>query len=143
MVEMVFKEQHNWASNWSAIIWWLNWFWIKLNKLSSEVLSSVMSSRVHSNSYSNHRSSRPSFSRQLRNRCSVCIRVFKWLPVLFIVSVLCWGYYAYVIQLNLFNIESVILKTLYLSVFHVIYVLTMWSYWQTIFTDSAHIPRDV
>ena len=103
----------------------------------------VMSSRVHSNSYSGHRSPRPSFSRQLRNRCSLCIRVFKWLPVLFIVSVLCWGYYAYVIQLNLINIESVIIKALYLSVFHVIYVLTMWSYWQTIFTESAHIPRDV
>ncbi|CAG2164560.1 unnamed protein product [Oppiella nova] len=104
-----------------------------------------MSSRVHSN-YSHPRngsvSSRPSFSRQLRNRCDLCIRIFKWLPVLFIVSVLSWGYYAYVIQLNLFNVEHILLKTFYLIVFHVIYVLTLWSYWQTIFTDSAHIPRD-
>jgi hypothetical protein len=84
-----------------------------------------------------------SLSRQMRNGCSVCIRVFKWLPVLFIISVLSWGYYAYVIQLNLFTIDSVILKALYLTLFHVIYILTIWSYWKTIFTDIAHIPRDV
>src|SRR5258707_295791 len=76
-------------------------------------------------------------------QCSVIVRVCKWFPVVFIVAVLSWGYYAYVIQLCLFTIDSVILKVIYMTLFHAIYVLTMWSYWQTIFTDNGHIPIDV
>ncbi|CAG2104533.1 unnamed protein product [Medioppia subpectinata] len=83
-----------------------------------------MSSRVHSQySHAGRNgsvSSGPSFGRRLRRRCDLCIRVFKWLPVVFIVSVLAWGYYAYVIQLNLINIDSIAVKILYLSLFHVI-----------------------
>ncbi|XP_054162984.1 palmitoyltransferase ZDHHC20-B-like isoform X2 [Oppia nitens] len=104
-----------------------------------------MSTRVHNN-YSMARSGslsgRQSFGRRLRTRCDICIRIFKWLPVLFIVSVLSWGYYAYVIQLCVFNIDLIVVKIFYLSIFHVLYAMTLWSYWQTIFTDSAHIPRD-
>lgn len=79
----------------------------------------------------------------LARRCSLCIKIFKWFPVVFIVAVLSWGYYAYVIQLCIFTIESVILQVVYLIIFHVFYTLTMWSYWQTIFTDIGRIPREV
>ncbi len=99
-----------------------------------------MSNRVHNHMSGN---SSQSLSRQMRNGCSFCIRVFKWLPVLFIISVLSWGYYAYVIQLNLLTINSVIIRILYLTPFHIIYFLTILSYWKTIFADIAHIPRDV
>lgn len=32
-------------------------------------------------------------------KCDLCIRLFKWFPVVFIAAVLGWGYYAYVVQL--------------------------------------------
>uniref|UniRef100_A0A6A7FV22 Palmitoyltransferase n=2 Tax=Hirondellea gigas TaxID=1518452 RepID=A0A6A7FV22_9CRUS len=73
--------------------------------------------------------------------CSWCVRVAKWLPVVFIVGIVVWSYYAYVIQLNILTIESNIQKTLYLLVYHVILVLFVWSYWQTIFTDIGFVPK--
>ncbi|RWS25069.1 palmitoyltransferase ZDHHC2-like isoform X2 [Leptotrombidium deliense] len=39
------------------------------------------------------------------------------------------------------TMSSVILKVVCLIVFHVLYVMTFWSYWQTIFTPSATVPR--
>lgn len=94
-------------------------------------------------------------------RCDPLIRLFKWFPVLFITAVLSWGYYAYVIQLcyreffyhiygtlillspHTVTIESVIVKMIYLLVFHILYIMTLWSYYQTIFTEAGRVPREV
>lgn len=74
-------------------------------------------------------------------KCQLCINLFKWLPVIFITSVLAWGYYAYVIQLCLFNMDSVILQIVCLTFFHFLYIMTFWSYFQTIFTKPGIIPK--
>ena len=95
-----------------------------------------MPSRVY-----NH--SNVSVRKPFNSKCDFIVNIFKWFPVIFIASVLAWGYYAYVIQLCLFTIDSVIIKSIYLPIFHVIYIFTLWSYWQTIFTDIGEIPRDV
>lgn len=77
-------------------------------------------------------------------RCHVCIRVFKWFPVLFITSILAWGFYAYVVELCIFTVESMIQKSLYLFFFFILYFMTLWSYFQTILTKTTgNIPRDV
>ncbi|XP_037506937.1 palmitoyltransferase ZDHHC20-B isoform X2 [Rhipicephalus sanguineus] len=73
--------------------------------------------------------------------CSVCVRVFKWCPVLFITTIVAWSYYAYVIQLCLFTIENVIQKIFYLIGFHACFAMFAWSYWQTIFTEPGTIPK--
>jgi len=31
--------------------------------------------------------------------CWVCVKAIKWIPVLFIVTIMCWSYYAYILQL--------------------------------------------
>jgi hypothetical protein len=35
-----------------------------------------------------------------KNSCDFCIRIFKFIPVIFIFAVIIWSYYAYVIQLS-------------------------------------------
>lgn len=73
--------------------------------------------------------------------CMICLRIAKWVPVLFIVTVVVWSYYAYVVQLNLLTVESIVEKCFYLIVYHVLLFMFMWAYWQTIFTDIGHVPK--
>ena len=37
----------------------------------------------------------------LYNKCYICISIFKWFPVVFILAITIWSYYAYVLQLCL------------------------------------------
>ncbi|XP_076049840.1 palmitoyltransferase ZDHHC20-B-like [Oratosquilla oratoria] len=73
--------------------------------------------------------------------CGVMVRAAKWLPVIFIVTVVVWSYYAYVIQLNLFIIHNMVEKVLYLVFYHVLLLLFLWAYWQTIFTPIGSVPK--
>uniref|UniRef100_A0A8C5ASI9 Palmitoyltransferase n=1 Tax=Gadus morhua TaxID=8049 RepID=A0A8C5ASI9_GADMO len=66
-----------------------------------------------------------------------CQRVFSWIPVLIITSVVLWSYYAYVFELCLFTITNTFEKVAYLLVFHVCFVMFSWTYWKSIFTPPA------
>ncbi|CAH2229201.1 jg1868 [Pararge aegeria aegeria] len=72
-----------------------------------------------------------------------CWRAFKWLPVLLIVAIVTWSYYAYVIQLCIFTIESTIEQIIYLILYHILLIMFAWSYWRTIFADIKPIPDKV
>uniref|UniRef100_A0A3B5L9W0 Palmitoyltransferase n=1 Tax=Xiphophorus couchianus TaxID=32473 RepID=A0A3B5L9W0_9TELE len=63
-------------------------------------------------------------------RC--CQRCLAWIPVIFIALVVCWSYYAYVVELCL----------VYLIFFHVSFVMFVWSYWKTIFTKPANPSKE-
>ncbi|XP_063832404.1 palmitoyltransferase ZDHHC15B isoform X1 [Ostrinia nubilalis] len=69
-----------------------------------------------------------------------CWRAFKWLPVLLIVSIVTWSYYAYVIQLCIFTIETTVQQCIYLVLYHILLIMFAWSYWRTIFADIKPIP---
>ncbi|XP_029703282.1 palmitoyltransferase ZDHHC2 [Takifugu rubripes] len=73
----------------------------------------------------------PTGSRTIRNGCE---RVLYWIPVLFIVLIVAWSYYAYVLQLCVDSIEDTKEKVVYLLVYHLIFIMFIWTYWQTIFT---------
>jgi len=73
--------------------------------------------------------------------CRTCINITKWMPVLFIVTVISWSYYAFVIQLCLLTMKELWLKIFSLIVYHIALTLFLWSYWQTIFTSSNRVPR--
>ncbi|KTF85859.1 hypothetical protein cypCar_00018925, partial [Cyprinus carpio] len=74
-------------------------------------------------------------------RC--CQRGLAWIPVIFIALVVCWSYYAYVVELCLFTIPSTIEKVIYLTVFHVSFIMFVWSYWKTIFTRPATPSKEL
>ncbi|TRZ02313.1 hypothetical protein DNTS_009712 [Danionella cerebrum] len=73
-------------------------------------------------------------------RC--CQRVLAWIPVIFIALVVCWSYYAYVVELCLFTITSTGEKIIYLVVFHLSFIMFVWSYWKTIFTSPANPSKE-
>uniref|UniRef100_A0A8I4A4H2 Palmitoyltransferase n=1 Tax=Callithrix jacchus TaxID=9483 RepID=A0A8I4A4H2_CALJA len=65
-------------------------------------------------------------------RC--CRRVLSWVPVLVIVLVVLWSYYAYVFELCLVTVLSPAEKVVYLILYHAIFVFFTWTYWKSIFT---------
>lgn len=73
--------------------------------------------------------------------CYWCFKAVKWIPVLFIVTIVVWSYYAYVIQLCLLTVEDLVKQLLYLVFYHVFFFMFCWAYWQTIFTDIARVPN--
>ncbi|XP_068596272.1 palmitoyltransferase ZDHHC2 [Brachionichthys hirsutus] len=77
----------------------------------------------------------PSGSRRVKKGCR---RVLYWIPVLFIVLLVAWSYYAYVLQLCVESIEDTGEKVVYLLVYHVVFIMFVWAYWQTIFTKPRN-----
>lgn len=75
------------------------------------------------------------------NSCVACGNALKWIPVVFIVTVIVWSYYAYVVQLCFNFSVSVVQQVFYLMIYHVLLVMLGWSYWQTIFTPVGTVPK--
>lgn len=112
---------------------------------------------------------------QQHGPCYWCFRAAKWIPVLFIVAVISWSYYAYVIQLcfrtwiaddiffftlrttetnpsfvlSLFShsvivsVQTLVEQIFFLLFYHIIFVMFVWSYWQTVFTAIGRVPSKV
>ncbi|XP_013186176.1 palmitoyltransferase ZDHHC15B isoform X2 [Amyelois transitella] len=93
-----------------------------------------------SSSVQNNRVSHPGYCVCCRMCNKWCWRVFKWFPVLLIVSIIIWSYYAYVIQLCIFTIENTAQQCVYLVLYHILLIMFAWSYWRTIFADIKPIP---
>lgn len=96
-----------------------------------------------------------------------CMQILKWIPVLFITSIIFWSYYAYVVELcickltlstlnfqfiektlpNLYffldAVPNIAERCVYLLFYHIIAMLFFWSYLQTIFTAPGKVPATV
>ena len=66
--------------------------------------------------------------------CQLCIKGAKWLPVILIVAIVSWSYYAYIVHLCILTVlsengpvEGIILAAFY----HVFLIPFLMSYWQT------------
>ncbi|XP_045516785.1 palmitoyltransferase ZDHHC2-like isoform X5 [Pieris brassicae] len=91
-------------------------------------------------SVQNNRVSPSSYCACCRTCNMWCWRALKWLPVLLIVSIVTWSYYAYVLQLCIFTIESTVQQCVYLVLYHILFIMFAWSYWRTIFANIKSIP---
>ena len=76
----------------------------------------------------------------LRRPCLIVASGIKWTPVIFITSVVGWSYYAFVVQLQIFTVESTAEKSILLVVYHILLSLFSWSYYQTVFSGPARLP---
>ncbi|KAK1169332.1 palmitoyltransferase ZDHHC20-like isoform X2 [Acipenser oxyrinchus oxyrinchus] len=71
-----------------------------------------------------------------------CQKVFSWIPVVFIALVVGWSYYAYVVELCIFTIRNTGEKVVYLVIFHLSFIMFVWSYWKTIFSKPANPSKE-
>ncbi|KAL3289382.1 hypothetical protein HHI36_022813 [Cryptolaemus montrouzieri] len=83
----------------------------------------------------------PQSSQNNKGPCFWCIRAIKWVPVLFIMTIVAWSYYAYVVQLCFLTVDSVVSVILYLIFYHLTLAMFLWAYWQTIFTEIGRVPQ--
>ncbi|KMQ92419.1 palmitoyltransferase zdhhc2 [Lasius niger] len=72
--------------------------------------------------------------------CWWCVKAVKWIPVIFILTIVAWSYYAYVVQLCYYTIDSYVQKAFYLLFFHILILMFLWSYWQTVYTNLMPVP---
>ncbi|CAF0879514.1 unnamed protein product [Rotaria sordida] len=77
----------------------------------------------------------------IRTPSMCCCEVLKWIPVIFILGLVGWSYYAYVVQMCIFTIDSVPKKVIYLCIYHILLILILWSYYQTVFAPLVGPPR--
>lgn len=77
-----------------------------------------------------------------RQTCQMCIAGAKWLPVILIMAIVSWSYYAYIVHLCVFTvlneagtIEAIILATIY----HLFLVPFIASYWKTVWTHPGKV----
>jgi len=78
----------------------------------------------------------------IRASRTCCYATLKWIPVIFILAVIAWSYYAYVVQMCILTIESVPKKVIYLCIYHVLIILFLWSYYRTMFNSSIGPPKE-
>lgn len=70
--------------------------------------------------------------------CVSCVKAF---PVLFIVTVVTWSYYAYVVEMSISMIDNLAKRVLYLIIYHIVLFMFLWAYAKTIFTKAASVPK--
>ncbi|CAF3482421.1 unnamed protein product [Rotaria sp. Silwood1] len=70
-----------------------------------------------------------------------CCEILKWIPVFFILGIVGWSYYAYVVQMCILTIDNIPKKVIYLCIYHVLFILLLWSYYRTVFTSLVGPPR--
>ncbi|CAF1030403.1 unnamed protein product [Adineta steineri] len=82
------------------------------------------------------------FSMSLRSSRTCCFETLKSIPVVFILGIVAWSYYAYVIQMCFLTIDSVPKKVIYLLIYHPLLFLFLWSYYRTMFKPLAGPPSE-
>jgi hypothetical protein len=76
----------------------------------------------------------------LWSKCRLCYQIFAWVPVLFILSVIAWSYYAFVYVVCFLVINDVWLRLLYLFLYHAALVPFLVSYYQVVFRSPGEVP---
>jgi len=78
----------------------------------------------------------------LRSSRTCCFETLKSIPVLFILAIVAWSYYAYVVQMCILTIDNSPKKVIYLCLYHPLLFLFLFSYYRTMFTPIAGPTAD-
>lgn len=71
-----------------------------------------------------------------------CSRIFRWIPCIFIIAIVLWSYYAYVVELCIMTVTNLAEQIPYLLLYHVIFLMFSWTYWQIIFTEPKEPGKE-
>jgi hypothetical protein len=78
----------------------------------------------------------------IRPSRACCYGSLQWIPVIFILAIIGWSYYAYVVQMCILTIDSVPKKVIYLCIYHPLLIVVLWSYYRTMFEPSIRPPKE-
>ncbi|CAF1042365.1 unnamed protein product [Rotaria sordida] len=78
----------------------------------------------------------------LRQSRVCCFEALKSIPVVFILAIVAWSYYAYVVQMCILTIDNVPKKVIYLFIYHPLLFIFLWSYYQTMFKPLMGPPSE-
>lgn len=67
-------------------------------------------------------------------------RAIRWMPVITIVTVVIWSYYAFIFEFCIFTLELNYQSIIFIIVYHVLVVMFFWTYIQTIRTNIGNVP---
>jgi len=73
----------------------------------------------------------------------MCFRGAKWLPVVLIVAIVTWSYYAYIVHLCIFTViadSGAVTGVILAALYHVFLIPFLLSYWQTVWTRPGRVP---
>uniref|UniRef100_A0A915JGP2 Palmitoyltransferase n=1 Tax=Romanomermis culicivorax TaxID=13658 RepID=A0A915JGP2_ROMCU len=68
------------------------------------------------------------------------VKIVCWIPVLFVLAILTWAYYAYTVELTILLVKNLLQQIFYLIFFNIFFILLLWSYVKTVFSSSAKVP---
>lgn len=71
-----------------------------------------------------------------------CVKVGKSIPVLFVLTILLWSYYAYIYEFCILTLDSTTAKIMFLLIHQILFFMMLWAYVQTIAIRSTEIPNE-
>lgn len=70
-----------------------------------------------------------------------CVRTAKWVPVLFVLTIFLWSYYAYVLEFCFLTVDSTSARIAFLVIHQILFLTMLWSYLQTIYIKTGVVPE--
>uniref|UniRef100_A0A915NS43 Protein S-acyltransferase n=1 Tax=Meloidogyne floridensis TaxID=298350 RepID=A0A915NS43_9BILA len=77
------------------------------------------------------------------------ISIIRWVPVVFVLLIICWAWYTYIIEFCFKILDDVIIRIIYLLIVHLLLFMFLWSYIKTVIStigkpsELFHIPIEV
>uniref|UniRef100_A0A914L4Y0 Palmitoyltransferase n=1 Tax=Meloidogyne incognita TaxID=6306 RepID=A0A914L4Y0_MELIC len=77
------------------------------------------------------------------------ISIIRWVPVVFVLLIICWAWYTYIIEFCFKILDDVIIRIIYLLIVHLLLLMFLWSYIKTVIStigkpsELFHIPIEV
>ncbi|CAB4056078.1 ZDHHC2_15_20 [Lepeophtheirus salmonis] len=75
-----------------------------------------------------------------KGTCARILWALKWIPVMFIMGIVVWSYFAYVFHLVFLTVQEPPLQVIFFVLYHIFLFLFVTSYWKTVLTHGGSVP---